>query len=56
MKRADKVKQVKEWWHGGKIKRIGDRSYAVPSSAFIFGITPRLVAQVVEKEVRIESR
>lgn len=47
MMEADKVKQIKAWEREGKIKRLGAGSYSVPSEAFVMGITPRLVAEVL---------
>ena len=51
MKLKDKVKQIKQWYVEVKIQRLGHDSdcYSVPSAAFIFGISPRLINKVLQK-------
>lgn len=38
--------QILDWFHEGKIQRAGV-GYYVPSEAFLLGITPRMVHQVL---------
>lgn len=49
VKKREKVQIIRNWWEVGLIKRLGPRTYTVPSNAFAFGITPRLVAEVLAK-------
>jgi len=50
MKEQDKIKQIKEWYKEGKIKRWGENSFLITSEAFALGITPRLVSEVLKEE------
>ena len=52
MRKRDKVKQIKQWDKEGKIKRWGSNSFSVPFEAFQLGITPRLVSEVLNKEMK----
>lgn len=45
---SQKVKQIKQWYKQGKIKRLSANCFSVPCEAFIMGITPRLVAIVLK--------
>lgn len=47
MNKKQKRKKIKEWIKEGKIKRIGEKSFSVPSEAFILGVTPRLISEVL---------
>lgn len=48
LKKEDKIKQIKKWYRGGKIKKLGGGCFSVPSEAFGLGITPRLVSEVLK--------
>mgnify|MGYP001616454662 CR=1 FL=1 len=48
MNKKQKVRKVKEWIKQGKIKPLGENSFSVPSEAFILGITPRLISEVLK--------
>ena len=50
MKQTDKKALIKKLYAVGKIKKLGNRCYAVPLEAFALGITPRLVSEVLENE------
>ena len=43
----EKRRQILEWFREGKLRRLNDKSYSVPSEAFVLGITPRMVHQVL---------
>lgn len=49
MKREDKIKRTKKWYREGRIKKLGSSCFSVPSEAFVLGITPRLVSEVLKK-------
>ena len=44
----EKAQQILDWFQEGKIRPLV-RGYAIPSEAFVLGITPRMVHQVLEK-------
>lgn len=44
-----KTEQIKTWYKEGKIKRLGNGCYSVPSEAFVLGITPLMVSRVLIK-------
>jgi len=49
-KENEKVRQIKQWYKEGKIKKLSANCLSVPSEAFIMGITPRLVATVLKEK------
>jgi hypothetical protein len=49
MNEQDKIAIIKKWYAEGKIKPLGHNCYSVPSESFGYGITPRLVRQVVSE-------
>ena len=49
MKRKEKVEQIKKWYAERKIKKLGSGCYSVSSEAFVMGIMPRLVSEVLGK-------
>jgi len=50
MTKAERVKQIQSWYKEGKVKIISHdpACFSVPSEAFVLGITPRLVADVLK--------
>lgn len=49
--RKEKVEQILKWWEEGRIKKVGN-AYSVPSQAFVMGITPRLVNEVLKGKAK----
>jgi len=47
MNKKEKTKIINKSWEEGKIKRIANHSYSVPSKFFLFGITPSLLNEVL---------
>lgn len=56
MNKKQKRKKIKEWIKQGKIKPLGEKSFSVPSEAFILGITPRLISEVINKKKSISQK
>ena len=48
MDKKQKIAKIKEWIKEGKIKPLGDKTFSVPSEAFILGITPTLINEVLK--------
>ena len=48
MNKKQKIRKIKEWIKQGKIKPLGEKSFSVPSEAFILGIKPRLINEVLK--------
>jgi len=46
----EKVKQIQKWYEEGKIKKLSANCFSVPCEAFVMGITPTLVAEVLKKK------
>jgi len=44
-----KIDLIKQWYREGKIKRLSNNTYSVPSEAFVLGITPRLVNETLKE-------
>ena len=51
MDKQEKIKLIEKYYREGKIKRIGNSSFSVPSDFFILGITPRLVNLVLNFDI-----
>ena len=47
------IKQIQRWYEEGKIKKLSANCFTVPSEAFVMGITPRLVAEVLEDDPQL---
>jgi len=47
MSTKKKADQIRKWFEDGEIIRLGANSFSVPSQAFVMGITPELVAKVL---------
>jgi hypothetical protein len=50
MKRSEKKTLIRKLYAEGKIKKLGNGCYSVPSEFFVHGITPRFVNEVLGKE------
>lgn len=50
MDKKQKIKKIKDWIKEGKIKITNEKArvFSVPSEAFILGITPRLINEVLK--------
>ena len=47
----EKEQLILRWWREGKIKRLGSSHYYdIPMRAYIYGLTPELIAKVIEKQ------
>jgi len=44
----DKKEKIKQLYKEGKIKKLKNNCYSVPSELFVLGITPRLVNEVLK--------
>ena len=49
MSKQAKVNLIKRWYSEGRIKKLGNTSYSVPSEAFVLGITPQLVNETLKE-------
>lgn len=56
MNHKEKKEQILRWWDEGRIRKVGG-CYSVPVDAFIMGIIPRMVHQVLrdKKEKEVDS-
>lgn len=48
MNTKEKIKYIKKTYKEGKIKKLNHNCYSVPSDFFLYGITPRLVNEVLK--------
>lgn len=48
MKKKEKRQKISKWFREGKIKVLGNGCYSIPSEAFILGITPTLIKEVLK--------
>lgn len=48
MTKQDKIKLIKKFYKEGKIKRCEKGAYSIPVSLFVLGITPKMVASVLD--------
>lgn len=44
----EKIKKIKKLYKEGKIKRLGNDCFSVPSECFVLGITPRMIKEVLK--------
>ena len=44
-----KIQEIEKAYRAGEVKVLGNGNFSVPSRFFVMGITPRMVAQVVDK-------
>jgi hypothetical protein len=49
MTEREKAIQIRKWFQEGRIVRLSANSFSVSSEAFVMGITPRLVAKVLNE-------
>lgn len=47
-----KEKLVRQWYAKGRIRRLGSNTFSVPVDAFVLGITPRLINEILSTERR----
>lgn len=48
----EKKKRVIAAWKSGSLRVLGDACYSLPSTFFVFGITPEFVHRVLTEEMK----
>jgi len=48
MDKKEKKELIKKFYKEGRIKKLGNNCYSVPSEFFVKGITPKLVNEVLK--------
>ena len=51
MTKQDKAKLIKKLYQEGKIKKLGNNAFSVPSELFVKGITSKMVNETLNKEI-----
>jgi len=48
MNKKEKTSKINEWFKEGKINKLGNNCFSIPSESFILGITASLVNEVLK--------